>query len=177
MRQKIGVCLVLSILLLVLAACGGAAATPTQPAPTQPAATQPVPTQPAPTQPAPTEPAATPTQPASTQAASGHTAAAQAVEDYLAGVVGKDVNKVSTLSCKDWEQQAIQELDSLQAVTAKLDGVACSQTGLDGANALVNCTGKILITYNTENQELDLSLRTYKVSQSGGDWLVCGYKQ
>ncbi len=178
MRQKIGVCLVLSILLLLaLAACGGAAATPTQPAPTQPAATQPAPTQPAPTQPAPTEPAATPTQPAPTQAASGHTAAAQAVEDYLSGVVNKDVNKVSTLSCKDWEQQAIQELDSLQAVTAKLDGVACSQTGVDGTNALVNCTGKILITYNTENQELDLSLRTYEVSPSGGDWLVCGYKQ
>jgi len=178
MRQKIGVCLVLSVLLLlVLAACGGAAATPTQTAATQPAATQPAPTQPAPTQPAPTESTATPTQPAPTQAASGHTAAAQAVEDYLAGVVSKDVNKVSTLSCKDWEQQAIQELDSLQAVTAKLDSVACSQTGVDGTNALVNCTGKILITYNTENQELDLSLRTYEVSQSGGDWLVCGYKQ
>ena len=157
MQRKIGVSLALFILLpLLLAACGGAGAAPTA------------------TQAAPTTP---PTQPAPTQAATGHTAAAQVVEDYLAGVVGKDVNKVSTLSCKDWEQDAIQELDSLQAVTAKLDGVACSQSGTDGANALVKCTGKILITYNTENQELDLSLRTYKLTQSGGDWLVCGYQQ
>jgi hypothetical protein len=103
--------------------------------------------------------------------------AVKSVLGYLQALVTKDVNTISTLSCKDWEQQAIQELDSLQAVTAQLSGVACSQSGMDGANALVKCTGKILITYNTENQELDLSLRTYEVAQSGGDWLVCGYQQ
>ncbi len=103
--------------------------------------------------------------------------AAKAVEDYLQGIVSKDVNKVSTLSCKDWEQQAIQELDSLQAVKAALSGVACAQSGTDGSTALVKCTGKIVITYDNENQELDLSLRTYRVTQSGGDWLVCGYQQ
>jgi len=103
--------------------------------------------------------------------------AVKAVQDYLQAVVAKDVNKVSTLSCKDWEQSAIQEVDSLQAVTAKLSGVACTQSGMDAANTLVKCQCKILITYNTEQQELDLSLRTYEVSQSGGDWLVCGYQQ
>ncbi len=103
--------------------------------------------------------------------------AAKAVEDYLQGVVSKDVNKVSTLSCKDWEQQAIQELDSLQAVKAALSGVACAQSGTDGSTALVKCSGKIVITYDNENQELDLSLRTYRVTPSGGDWLVCGYQQ
>ncbi len=104
-------------------------------------------------------------------------AAAKAVEDYLQGIVSKDVNKVSTLSCKDWEQQAIQELDSLQAVKAALSGVSCAQSGTDGSTALVKCTGKIVITYDNENQELDLSLRTYRVTPSGGDWLVCGYQQ
>ncbi len=104
-------------------------------------------------------------------------AAAKAVEDYLQSLVNKDVNKVSTLSCKDWEQQAIQELDSLQAVKAALSGVTCAQSGTDGSTALVKCTGKIVITYDTENQELDLSLRTYRVTPSGGDWLVCGYQQ
>jgi hypothetical protein len=103
--------------------------------------------------------------------------AVMAVQNYLQAVVAKDVNKVSTLSCKTWEQSAIQEVDSLQAVKAALSGLACTQGGADGANTLVKCQGKILITYNTENQELDLSLRTYEVSQSGGDWLVCGYQQ
>lgn len=103
--------------------------------------------------------------------------AANAVENYLQGVVSKDVDKVSTLSCKEWEQDAIQELDSLQAVKAALSGVVCTQSGTDGSTSLVNCTGKIVITYDNENQELDLSLRTYRVTQSGGDWQVCGYQQ
>jgi hypothetical protein len=104
--------------------------------------------------------------------------AVKAVTDYLQALVAKDVNKVSTLTCKDWEQAAIQEVDSLQAVTAILSSdLACSQSGTDAGNALVKCQGKIITTYNTENQELDLSVRTYKVTQSGGDWLVCGYQQ
>jgi hypothetical protein len=113
---------------------------------------------------------------AGTTQAAGATGPVKAVQDYLQAVVSKDVDKVSTLSCKDWEQQAVQEVDSLQAVKAELSGLACSQSGTDAAGALVKCNGKILITYNTEQQELDLSLRTYKVAQSGGDWLVCGYQ-
>ena len=46
--------------------------------------------------------------------------------------------------------------------------------GTDGDTALVNCTGKIIASYNNEDQELDLSVRTYQVVQEGGDWLVCG---
>ncbi len=120
-------------------------------------------------------PGSTTTTPA-TPTSSG-AAAARAVENYLQGIVSKNVDQVSTLSCKDWEQDAIQELDSLQAVKAALDGVACAQSGTDGSTALVKCTGKIVITYDNENQELDLSLRTYRITQSGGDWLVCGYQQ
>src|SRR5450759_399928 len=66
--------------------------------------------------------------------------AVKAVQDYLQAVVNKDVNKVSTLSCKDWEQQAIQEVDSLQAVKAELSGVACTQSGMDAANTPVSYT-------------------------------------
>ena len=101
----------------------------------------------------------------------------KAVQDYLAAVVSKNVDKVSTLSCKDWEQSAVQEVDSLQAVSAELSGLACTQSSADASGALVKCQGQIVITYNTEKQNLDLSLRTYKVTQSGGDWLVCGYQQ
>ena len=134
MRRSLGMILALSLLLtLLMAACGGAA----------------------------------------TAAPSG---AVKAVQDYLQAVVNKNVDKVSALSCKEWEQSAIQELDSLQAVTAVLDGLSCTQSGTDGAAALVKCQGKIVITYNTEKQQLDLSLRTYRVTQSGSDWLMCGYK-
>ena len=103
--------------------------------------------------------------------------AALAIQNYLQGIVTKSVEKVSALSCKDWETQAIQELDSLQAVKAELSpDVACKQSGTDGAAVLVTCTGQIVITYDNEKQNLDLNLRTYRVVQSGGDWLMCGYQ-
>lgn len=101
-------------------------------------------------------------------------APAKAVEDYLNALVAKDSDRLTTLSCGDWEDDALLELDSFQAVTTKLDGLACTQTGSDGDTALVLCKGKIIATYNNEDQELDLSVRTYQVVQEGGDWLVCG---
>ncbi|HET7144497.1 MAG TPA: hypothetical protein VFI68_10795, partial [Anaerolineales bacterium] len=66
------------------------------------------------------------------------------------------------------------ELDSLQAVTATLEGFSCQQSGADGETILVNCTGRMILSYNGEDQELDLSTRTYRVVEQDGNWLVCG---
>lgn len=107
-------------------------------------------------------------------AATNDDAPARAVEDYLNALVAKDADRLSTLSCGEWEDDALLELDSFQAVTARLEGLACEQIGTDGATALVLCNGKIVATYNDEDQELDLSVRTYQVVQEGGEWLVCG---
>jgi hypothetical protein len=100
----------------------------------------------------------------------------KAVEDYLNALVAKDADRLSTLSCGEWEDDALLELDSFQAVEARLEGLACEQTGTDGDTALVLCNGKIIATYNNEDQELDLSVRTYQVAQEGGEWLVCGVR-
>jgi hypothetical protein len=102
--------------------------------------------------------------------------AAKAVEDYLNALVKKDSTRLSALSCADWEANALLELDSLQAVATRLEGLACSVIGTDGTTSYVSCQGKILATYNNEDQQLDLSLRTYQVVQQGGEYLVCGYK-
>ena len=107
-------------------------------------------------------------------ASKSNNAPAKAVEAYLNALVTKDSDRLTTLSCGDWEDDALLELDSFQAVTTKLDGLACTQTGTDGDTALVLCKGKIIATYDNEDQELDLSVRTYQVVQEGGDWLVCG---
>lgn len=97
-----------------------------------------------------------------------------AVENYLNALVEKDENRLSTLVCGQWEEDALIELDSFQAVTTRLEGLACEQTGTDGSIALVDCNGNIIASYDTEDQEIDLSVRTYEVTQEGGDWLVCG---
>jgi len=99
-----------------------------------------------------------------------------AVEGYVNAIVANDADKLSALSCADWEPDALIELDSLQAVTATLEGFSCQQAGTDGEFTLVNCAGRMILSYNGENQELDLSTRTYQVVEQGGDWLVCGVR-
>ena len=107
-------------------------------------------------------------------ASNNDNAPVQAVENYLNALVEKDANRLTTLSCGEWEDDALLELDSFQAVSARLEGLACEQTGTDGDTALVLCNGNIVATYNNEDQQLDLSVRTYQVVQEGGEWLVCG---
>jgi hypothetical protein len=102
--------------------------------------------------------------------------AAKAVADYLTALVNKDPNAISVLSCANWESNAQLELDSLQAVTTRLEGLSCSVTAVEGSTSQVICQGKILATYNNEDQQFDLSVRTYQVLHQGGDYLVCGYQ-
>jgi hypothetical protein len=102
------------------------------------------------------------------------TGAKDAVEGYVKALAGNDEAALSALSCADWEPSALTELDSLQAVTATLAGLACQQTGKNGETVMVKCTGKMILTYNGEDQELDLSTRTYQVVEQDGSWLVCG---
>lgn len=106
--------------------------------------------------------------------ASNADAPAQAVQNYLNALVNKEADKLPSLVCGEWEEDALIELDSFQAVTARLEDVSCSQTGTDGDTALVLCTGNIVATYNNEDQKLDLSTRSYQVIEQGGDWFVCG---
>lgn len=106
--------------------------------------------------------------------ASNSDASAQAVENYLNALVNKEADRLPSIVCGEWEEDALIELDSFQAVTASLENVSCSQTGTDGDTALILCTGNIVASYNNEDQKLDLSVRTYQVIEQGGDWLVCG---
>ncbi|MDX1377870.1 MAG: hypothetical protein R3307_03400 [Anaerolineales bacterium] len=98
----------------------------------------------------------------------------KAVENYLDALVNKEADRLPSIVCGEWEEDALIELDSFQAVTARLENVSCSQTGTDEGTALVLCTGDIVASYNDEDQRLDLSTRTYQVIEQGGDWLVCG---
>lgn len=103
-------------------------------------------------------------------------AAPQAVELYLQALVAEDADQLVTLSCGDWEADAMLEVDSFQGVSASLDGVICAEVGSEGDVVLVGCEGTIKATYGNEQQELPLAGRTYKVVQEGGEWLMCGYK-
>ena len=99
------------------------------------------------------------------------------METYLEALVEKDASRLSSLSCADWEPMALLELDSLQAVETRLEGLSCSTTAeeTDGTFS-VDCSGKLLATYNNEDQEIDLSSNTYIVIDQSGEYLICGYR-
>ncbi len=99
----------------------------------------------------------------------------KAIDTYLNALVNQDANRLTTASCKAWEEKARLELDSFQAVKARLDGVICTKTGDEGSSAKVSCTGKIVATYGNEDQEIPLDRRTYLATQEGGEWRMCGY--
>lgn len=108
--------------------------------------------------------------------AGGKSEAASTVEAYLAALVGKQSDQLSTLSCADWESSALTELDAFQNVEAQLVDLACSETGKDGDTTLVTCSGKITASYNGELQEFPLGDRVYQLVSEGGELRVCGYR-
>jgi len=108
-----------------------------------------------------------------TACASAKHPAAVAVEDYLKALVDKDEARLVSLTCPDFESDALLQLDSFSLVKTKLDGLDCQAQAQDDT-AQVTCQGRILATYGTEDQQFDLSEKTFLVVNQGGDWLVCG---
>jgi hypothetical protein len=100
----------------------------------------------------------------------------QAVEAYLNAIVEAKIDKITTVSCAEWEEDAWLELDSFQGVEVSLVDMQCTQSGTDGDTALVTCSGHFLPSYDGEAMEIDLSTREYELVQQGGEWLVCGYR-
>lgn len=99
-----------------------------------------------------------------------------AVEAYYQALVAKDSERLATLSCADWEDDARTELESFGAVKTSLESMQCEQSGADGELALVACSGKISADYNGEILEINLADRTYLAREEGGEWRMCGYR-
>jgi len=105
----------------------------------------------------------------------GDSGASQTVEGYITALASKDEAGLLSNSCAEYEDDALLVLDSLELVEVSLaDGIACQEVGNDGDTTLVNCAGKLQMSYGGEPQELDFSNITYEVVNENGNWLVCG---
>ena len=102
--------------------------------------------------------------------------AATTTEDYINALADKDKSIITNLSCKDWEESAILEIDGLLSVEAEVNDLRCDVEGEEGESTLVKCKGSLDLTYNDEIRAIDLSRRTYYLEQVDGQWLVCEYK-
>ncbi len=102
--------------------------------------------------------------------------AAGAVESYFRALVDKDAERLSTLSCAAWENDARLELESFGAVSADLEGPTCQAGEQEGDAALVSCQGTITANYGAEVLEIDLAQRSYQAVFENGEWRMCGYR-
>jgi len=102
--------------------------------------------------------------------------AASATEDYIRALANKDKALTTNLSCQEWEESAILEIDGLLSVDASISNLACEVTGQEGESTLVNCSGSLDLAYNDEIRAIDLSRNTYYLQEIDGQWRVCQYK-
>jgi hypothetical protein len=101
-----------------------------------------------------------------------------AVESYLKAKIASDDNKLVSLSCKDWEAQALLEAKSFESVTAEFKNMSCKEAGKDGNYTLVTCDGTLVIQYRGEDpREQNLSGTTYRAIQEDGKWKMCGQQK
>lgn len=101
-------------------------------------------------------------------AESGDDAAVQAVEDYLQAKIEGDRDTLSRLLCSDLESSLDREALSFASVSgARIDDMSCEKDG-----DVVTCTGVIVATYGTNDQQFPLT--SYRVVQEDGEWKWCG---
>jgi len=99
-----------------------------------------------------------------------------AIETYLQALAARDFNKMVNSSCAPWEGQAKVEFDSFTAVKLELSNLACKETGQQNNTKLVSCNGTIIANYGAEDLEINIADRTYRATQEGGEWRMCGYQ-
>lgn len=107
--------------------------------------------------------------------AGGKSGAVSAVETYYQAIVAQDDTRFTSVTCADYEEMALIELDSFQGVKAELKDFSCQEAGTQGEFTLVQCQGKIAASYGNEVRDFLLDERVHQVRQEGGDWRVCGY--
>jgi hypothetical protein len=96
----------------------------------------------------------------------------QAVQGYFEALIEGDEATARALSCAEWEATAATRVSTFAALDARLEDVTCTADGEGDGYTRVTCTGQIVITYGTEDQEIPLT--SYRAVREGGEWLMCG---
>ena len=95
--------------------------------------------------------------------------AVSTVEKYMQAKVATDADTIRALLCSDMEANAERETLTFQGVdNPRIEAMDCTFDG----EATVSCTGKIVATYGTEDNEFPFT--NYHVVQEDGEWKWCG---
>jgi len=104
----------------------------------------------------------------------GGDGAVEAVESYIQALADKNADQMIAASCAAWEESAQLELDAFVGVQTRVENMACTVTGTEGAYTLVTCAGEIVATYGAEDRDFPLDTAPFQVLEEGGEWRVCG---
>lgn len=97
------------------------------------------------------------------------------LQNYLRALVDKDEATYTQLVCPSWAPTAFLEFDAYKGVESQMKEPSCRLLSSQDNMSKVNCQGKILQNYGSENQEIDLSPRIYQLISNGENWQVCGF--
>jgi len=110
-------------------------------------------------------------------ASSSQGGAGSAAQKYFQAIADGNEEKIAAISCPDWEASARADVAAFIGVTARLEDVTCQPVSEAAGEAVVECTGAIVATYNNEDASFELKDKQLKVVNQDGEWLVCGYAQ
>ena len=95
---------------------------------------------------------------------------AKTVETYLQAKVEGNEKVIRQLLCSEMEADAFQQINAFTSVQgAHIEDMKCQR--VDDSD-VVQCDGKIVATYGTEDTEFPLT--SYRVVQEDGEWKWCG---
>lgn len=101
--------------------------------------------------------------------------AAKPVEAFYNAIVSQNRDRVSSITCADWEKDALREVDAFMGVKSELKDFSCSVISEEKDVAVVTCKGSIAASYGTEVTNFPLENRSHKVIKEQGEWHICGY--
>ena len=97
---------------------------------------------------------------------------AHVVEDYFQAIVHYDFERLAELTCAEKEADAIKTATSFRGTDAAIQDMQCSVAETNEGYNIVQCQGKIVVSYQAELREFPLG--RYRIIQQGDTWRVCG---
>ncbi len=94
------------------------------------------------------------------------------IVQYLEARISTDETALRALSCTAWESRIPLELNSFRGREAVLEDVACTTRESTDDEAVVSCSGQIVVTYNGEQDTFPLG--SYRLVNEDGEWKMCG---
>jgi hypothetical protein len=97
---------------------------------------------------------------------------AQVVEAYFQALIADEPERLAELSCAAWEADALTAATSFRNTGAALEELQCQPSGEEAGYQIIQCQGRIVVTYQGEQRAFPLG--RYRAVQENSAWRMCG---